>query len=123
MPHKILVVDDELTVLDVIHAFFSKMGFEIIKAHGGKEAIDILRSDSKPDLIIVDMRMPEVSGIDVLTELAKIKNSIKAIILTGVLEEDRYPVGLSELGYGKEDIMYKPADLFALLELAKKKLS
>jgi len=120
--HKILVVDDEPGIIKIFETFLIKNGFEVIKAPGGKEAIKILNSDTKIDLMVLDMKMPKAPGIDVINEMVRINKKIPAIILTGSVDAEKYFIDLKALGYSHEDILYKPADLFELLKLIKKKL-
>jgi len=65
---KILVVDDEEGIRRVLAEFLTKMGFEIIKASAGEEAIGLLRSGVEMDLMVIDMKMPKVGGLEVLKE-------------------------------------------------------
>lgn len=120
--YKILVVDDEPNIVKVFERFLIKNGFEVIKAAGGEEAIKVLNSDTKIDLMLLDMKMPKVGGIDVINEMVRINKKIPAIILTGSVEAEKYLADLKVLGYSREDILFKPADLFEVLELIKKKL-
>lgn len=120
--YKILVVDDEIKIVKVLKDFLAKMEFEVIEAYGGKEAIEVFNSQTKIDLLILDMKMPKVNGIDVLREVKRINKEIPVIILTGSIYLDNFIDDLSKLGYVQEDILYKPIDLFTLLDMVKKKL-
>jgi len=121
--YKILVVDDEPGIIKIFETFLIKNGFEVIKAAGGEEAIKVLNSDTKIDLMLLDMKMPKVPGIDVINEMVRINKRIPAIILTGSIDAERYLIDLKASGYSREDILYKPTDLFELLKLIKNKLS
>jgi DNA-binding NtrC family response regulator len=120
--YKILVVDDEPQIAKVLQEFLVKEGFEAITALGGEEAIEIVNSDIKIDLMVLDMKMPKVAGSDVLKEMKKINKKIPVIILTGSIDAEKYLTDLAKLGYTQEDILYKPVDLFALLDMVKNKL-
>ncbi len=120
--HRILVVDDEPEILKLLEEFLAKMGFEAVTALGGERAIEILKSELKIDLAVLDMKMPYIKGTDVLREMKKINKEIPVIILTGSIEIKKYLDGLKELGYNENDICYKPIDLYVLLSMAKKKL-
>jgi CheY-like chemotaxis protein len=115
-------VDDEPNIVKVFETFLSKNGFEVIKAAGGEEAIKVLNSDTKIDLMLLDMKMPKVGGIDVINEMVRINKKIPAIILTGSIDAEKHLIDLKASGYSREDILFKPADLFELLKLIKKKL-
>lgn len=120
--YRILVVDDEPKIVKVFETLLIKNGFEVIKAAGGEEAKKILNSAAKIDLMLLDMKMPKVGGFDVINEMARINKKIPTIILTGSVDAEIYLIDLKALGYSREDILYKPADIFELLALVKKKL-
>ncbi|MCD6228409.1 MAG: response regulator [Candidatus Omnitrophica bacterium] len=118
---KILVIDDEYQILDILERFLVKMGFQVITALGGEEGIKAIDSQDV-DLIILDMKMPKVTGIDVLKELRKKEKKMPVLILSGSLGIVREVELLKELGYTQEDIVTKPIDLFNLLERVRSKL-
>ncbi|MFA5100290.1 MAG: response regulator [Candidatus Omnitrophota bacterium] len=120
--HKILVVDDEQKIANILREFLVKMGFEVMIAPGGAEAIAILHTDTPIDLMLLDMKMPRVVGFDVLKEMKRINKKVKTVILTGSVDADLYHDDLAKLDYKSEDIVYKPVDLFNLLDAVKKKL-
>ncbi len=120
--YKILVVDDEPNIVKVFETLLIKNGFEVIKALGGEEAREILNSTVQIDLMLLDMKMPKVSGLDVINEMVRINKKIATIVLTGSIDAEKYLIDLKALGYSREDILYKPTDLFVLLELIKNKL-
>ena len=121
--YRILVVDDELQMAKVLEEFLVKSGFLVTKALNGEDAINILTSGStKIDLMILDMKMPKVSGMDVLTEMKNMNKIIPAIILSGSVDTEKYLAGMTEFGYASGDILCKPVDLFQLLDVVKKKL-
>jgi DNA-binding NtrC family response regulator len=120
--YKILVVDDEPRIAKVLQHFLVKMGFEATTAAGGGKAIEILNSGIKPDLIILDMKMPKVTGPEVLKHMQGINCKVPVIILTGSIDAEKYFEDLKELNFRAENIVYKPVDLFTLLETVRKKL-
>jgi DNA-binding NtrC family response regulator len=77
----ILVVDDDLYVLEVIEARLSSSGFQVCKASGVQEALGILR-DKKVDLIISDMKMPGMGGMDLLENVRSLMPGLPLIFLT-----------------------------------------
>lgn len=120
--YKILVVDDEPRIAKVLEDFMVKSGFEVAQALGGEEAIKILNSEAKTDLMVLDMKMPKVTGTDVIMEMERIKRKIPTIILTGSVDAEKYLIDLIKFEYTEKDILYKPVDLFLLLDMVKKKL-
>jgi CheY-like chemotaxis protein len=119
---KIMVLDDEEQIRKVLAKFLAKMGFEVIEAASGEEAIGLLRSEMDIDLMIMDMEMPKVTGLDVLKEKNNLNNLVPVIILTGSIDAKKYIPVLKELGLEPDDFVVKPVDLFLLLDVIKKKL-
>lgn len=122
--HKILIVDDELQILNVLEKFFKLKEFEVICAKNGQEALEHINSEDNIGMVIVDLKMAGVSGLDVLRTLGGMSRKIPAVILSGcpqVAEEDLEM--LKALGYSETDVYCKPMDLFALLEVVNNKLS
>jgi two-component system alkaline phosphatase synthesis response regulator PhoP len=105
MKKTILVVDDEKDIVDLLSYNLNKEGFTVITARNGREAL--LRVKQKPDLIILDVMMPEMDGLQVIQELKKEKNmaSIPVILLTAKGSETDEIVGLE---VGADDYIVKP---------------
>ena len=83
---RILVVDDEQDIRDFAKSFFQKRKIDVLTASGGVEALEIIERD-KPDLVLLDIHMEEMTGVEVLKELRQKKNDVKVIMVTGVEEE------------------------------------
>ncbi|MFH0941249.1 MAG: response regulator [Candidatus Omnitrophota bacterium] len=120
MAKKILIVDDEQQIVCLFAEFLQKTGFDTVAAFGGAKAIDILKTDPAIDLMILDIRMPGVSGVDVVRELKKTKKTIPVVIISSTIGIQGELEQLKELGC--TDIFCKPVDLFVLLECINKKL-
>jgi len=86
MGKKILIVDDERDVTLVLKEFFVSRGYEALVAFNGKEARGFLNQPGL-DLILLDMHLPDISGLEILREARKIHKEAKIIILTGFSEE------------------------------------
>ncbi len=78
----VLVVDDEPSILQSLGGLLSDEGFEVLTASNGYEALKIIESDS-PDLVLLDIWMPGLDGIDTLQEIKKNNPHIQVIIITG----------------------------------------
>lgn len=122
MTHKILVVDDEPAIVKILKAFLIKRGFEVIDAVGGEKALEVLNSKIDFDMLIVDMKMPKVKGIDVLRRMKDLNKKEPVIILSGSIDVKRYENELKDLGYGHSEYLIKPIDLEVLLEKIKQAL-
>src|SRR6185503_1654179 len=83
------LVDDEVVVVDIAKRKLDQLGYTVLAAHDGEEAVEILRT-AKPDLIVLDVQMPKMNGYTFLTELRKNPNhdlaSIPVIMVTAYSE-------------------------------------
>ncbi len=85
---KILVVDDEIDVCDFVKLFFEERNFRVFTALGGQEALRLLRKE-KPHLILLDIRMREMDGIETLRRIREIDKEVKVIMVTALEEQDK----------------------------------
>ena len=81
MNEKILVVDDELDILEMLSSFLTHEGFQVKTAPNGNAAIEVFKSEPF-DLVISDMRMPGMDGLTVMRRLKEMDENIEVIILT-----------------------------------------
>jgi len=79
---RILVVDDEKVVRDITQAFLALNGYEVSTASDGREAFDILRTNHY-DVVITDLHMPLMGGMELLEKIAQLKTNMVTIVLTG----------------------------------------
>ena len=109
---KLLIVDDESDIREFARNFFKKRKIDVFVASGGRQALDLIAQES-PDLVLLDVRMEEMTGIEVLRELRRSKPSVKVIMVSGVEEEEtiKEANALGVIGY-----IHKP---FILEELEK----
>jgi two-component system, cell cycle sensor histidine kinase and response regulator CckA len=114
MMHRVLLVDDEDAVREVLERFLLKVGFEVIAASSGKEALDLVASGAAFDVAVLDIKMPKMSGLVCLKEMRKLRPGVRVILLTGSIDWAKHLRDLRELGYGIEDVLQKPIDLFEL---------
>ena len=80
---KLLIVDDEADVREFARNFFKKRNINVFIAAGGKEALGIIERE-RPDLVLLDVRMEEMTGLEVLKTLRSKNNPVKVIMVTGV---------------------------------------
>jgi two-component system alkaline phosphatase synthesis response regulator PhoP len=110
MPQKILVVDDEPSVTDLLVYNLRKANYEVLTAADGRGALELARQ-SAPDLILLDLMLPGIDGLAVCRELRK-TSAIPIIMLTALGEEIDRVVGLE---LGADDYVAKPFSVRELL--------
>jgi DNA-binding response OmpR family regulator len=103
MPGTILVVDDEKNIVQLARLYLNNEGFRVEAAHDGKQALEKAKS-LRPDLIVLDLMMPEMDGLTVCKELRKTSN-VPVIILTARGDDIDRIIGLE---IGADDYMAKP---------------
>lgn len=103
---KILIVDDDSDILDVLRITLEAEGYEVIEGHNGKEALDIIKKAS-PDLLITDFKMPKMCGDEVCKALKEdiLVQHMPIIMLTGKGEVTDKVHGINA---GADDYMVKP---------------
>ena len=117
MARKILVVDDEKPIVDLISFNLKKEGHEIIEAHDGEQAYNMALSE-KPDLILLDVMLPKMDGFTVCRKLRE-KISTPIIMITAKEEEVDKVLGLE---LGADDYMTKPFGIRELIARVKANL-
>jgi len=110
MPERILVVEDDHTIARAIKEYLESQGFEVITAPTGQDAL-ILFPSVRPVLVILDLNLPKLSGLDVLQKIRK-DSWVPILIVTARTEEADRVIGLE---MGADDYITKP---FSLRELA-----
>lgn len=103
MAKTILVVDDERRLVSVVEAYLIQEGFNVVTAPNGQQAIFIAR-EQKPDLIILDVMMPEMDGLEFM-RLHRKERETPIILLTAKVGEDDRVIGLE---LGADDYITKP---------------
>jgi DNA-binding response OmpR family regulator len=107
----ILIIEDERDLAAGLRANFEIDGYTAIVAHTGEEGLELVRS-GKPDVILLDLMLPKMSGYDVLAEIRREGNSVPVLILSARAEEVDKVRGFRT---GADDYVTKP---FGVLELA-----
>jgi DNA-binding response OmpR family regulator len=108
---RVLVVDDEQNARELLSEFLTSKGYEVLTASEGEEALRKVKED-RPHLILLDVRMPKVSGLEVLRRVREIDQEVGVIMVTAVNEEE---TGNQALQMGAFDYITKPLD-FQYLE-------
>ena len=117
---KLLIVDDESDIREFAKSFFKKRGIEVFTASGGVEALDII-AKQKPDLALFDVRMEEMTGLEVLRKLREKGDKTKVIMVTGVEDETviNETKELGALGYIHKPLILEELEKIVMGELKK----
>ncbi|MFL5801797.1 MAG: response regulator [Roseiflexaceae bacterium] len=110
MTQTILVVDDEAKLRDLIRVYLEQDGYRVVEAGQGREALYVARVE-KPDLIILDLMMPEMGGYEFMRAFSK-EAETPVIILTAKVEDQDKILGLE---LGADDYVTKPFNVRELL--------
>lgn len=103
MTEKILIVDDQFGIRILLNEVLQKEGYKTFQAANGVQALEIVKKDP-PDLVLLDMKIPGMDGIEILKRMKVIEPDIKVIIMTA---------------YGELDMIQEAMDLGALTHFAK----
>ncbi len=114
---KIMVVDDDDGILNLLKRFLVSLGYEAITADNGKEALE--RMNEMPEIVILDIMMPGMNGVQVLNKIKEKAPSTEVIVITGL---DSTGLGIECLERGAFEFMAKPLNLDHLKFLLEFKL-
>lgn len=120
MAYKILVVDDELTLLNTVRAYLEEEEYSVQVANDGRMALHAFRS-FQPDLVVLDIMLPEIDGLEVLRQIRQ-TSDVYVIMLTARADETDKVVGLT---VGADDYVTKPfspRELVARIKAALRRL-
>lgn len=115
---KLLFVDDEKGITDALQSFFKQRGFNTKTVNSGEEALKALKAE-KPDIVLLDIRMQDISGLDILKKIKEIDKNIKVIMLT-IYDEKENIAKARELG--ADEYITKPFRVGYLEEVVIKKI-
>lgn len=114
----ILVVDDEQAVLDSLAEVLSKEGYQVTVANNGSEALDLMRK-KLPDLLITDLRLPQMDGMQILAETKKMAEQLPVIVMTAFTTME---TAIAAIKQGAYDYISKPFKLDQLRLVVKRGL-
>jgi two-component system response regulator PilR (NtrC family) len=117
-PPRILVVDDERSMRELLAIVLRREGYEVLLADNGRAAVDLLERESV-DLLISDIKMPDVSGVDVLKAAKKIDQDILGIMITAFASTD---TAVEAMRLGACDYLSKPFDIDLLKMKVREKI-
>ena len=118
MKNKILVIDDEIGPRESLRILF-KDNYDVLVASNGEEGIQAIKKDP-PDLVILDLKMPGMDGIEVLQKIKAINPKAKVIILTGYGSPE---ITQQAQRLGAILCLNKPFDIFEIRQLVSEKIN
>jgi len=114
----ILVVDDELLIRDLLYDFFSGQGWQISVAENGEKALDILQ-DKSIDLVLTDIKMPEMDGLTLTSHMKEKFPSIPVVVMTGYPSID---TAIQAIRSKVADYIVKPFNINQLYKVIEEQL-
>jgi len=102
-----MVVDDDPSTVELLQEFLVAKGYQVITAGDGAEALQKVKEE-RPHLILLDILMPKMDGLEVLRQVKAIDPTVSVIMVTGVNEE---AIGRQAMDLGAFDYIVKPLDL------------
>ena len=110
---RILVVDDEIAICNLLRKFLDLKGYEVYTASNGKTAIAKVK-EIRPHIVLLDIMMPGMDGIETLKEIKRLDPRVGVIMITAIADNE---LGLRTLELGASDYICKPLDLAYLEDL------
>jgi two-component system chemotaxis response regulator CheY len=120
---RVLVVDDEENIRKLVRMSLTKAGYDVEEAENGEEGEKIIRAEDNPlmvDVILCDIRMPKVNGIEAIAFFQKQFPSVPIVVITGFPDTE---MAVNLLKQGVVDYVPKPIDSAKLLEVVAKAMA
>ena len=119
MASKILVIDDNSDTRELLHLYFTRAGFDVITAVDGRDGLDRTQA-AQPDLIITDLTMPNMDGIEMMKHLRSDPQTadIPVIVITAYGSASRDQLAEARV----ERVVYKPFDFEGLIQIIREAL-
>ena len=117
---RVLVIDDEEEIRDIVGHHLTKANYDVIKAEDGEQAIQKINEGDNPleiDAVICDIRMPKVDGIEAISYFKKEYPTVPVIVITGFPDTN---LAVELLNKGVKDYLVKPVEKEKLLASVKK---
>jgi DNA-binding response OmpR family regulator len=112
-PKKIIIVDDDADIVRIVSTMLSGQGWQVLTAHGGEEALATIRREL-PDLMLLDLMMPHMTGIEVLKEARRIAPRMRVVMITAFGDVESY---LEAMDLGACEYINKPFETAELLAM------
>jgi len=113
---KILIVDDEEEIREIISRVFSRLNYDVTAVEDGIAALESIKT-FKPDLIFLDIMMPGMNGVQFLRKVAPLKTKpYKIVVVSGFINEETKEECIA---FGVQSIIHKPFDIKTIVKVAK----
>ena len=106
MMSKILIVDDEVKAGELLKRFLEAKGYDVITSNSGEDALEKVKNE-KPNVMLLDIRMPGMGGMEVLRQIREFDKDVGIIMVTAVKEEE---IGKEAIKSGADEYITKPID-------------
>ena len=113
---KILIVDDDKDIVKIVTTMLEGRGWDVTAAYNGREALDMVNA-SRPDIILLDIMMPEMNGIEVLKRIKKMDSGVRIVMITAFGDVESY---LDSMELGAYEYINKPFETDELLDMIEK---
>ncbi len=117
MMGKVLVIDDEELIRISIRQYLEKEGYEVFTAGSGKEGLDIFKAEENIDLVLLDLRLPDVNGMEILKSIKSIDSEVFIVVITAYGDVETV---VSSIKLGAYDFVEKPFELDKISIIIKK---
>lgn len=114
---KVLLVDDEVAVRDLLHKLFESAGYDVLEASNGLDGLDVYRQTTPPiELLVTDYNMPDMSGLELARECSRLCSELGVLYVSGSGPDEEL---LADLQMRKRSFLAKPFDGGDVLRVAK----
>ncbi len=104
---RVLIVDDEPEIVDILREFLTRKSYAVVTAADGLEALRALKAE-RPHVALLDIRLPKMNGLEALRQIRAIDREVGVLMITAIEEEE---TGRQALKLGASDYLLKPLDL------------
>jgi two-component system, OmpR family, response regulator MprA len=120
----VLIIDDEKSIVETVSAVLNIRGFEVLEAFSGEQGRRVLEKEGRPDLIVLDVLLPGVNGLDLCKQIKENPrlSDVSVILITVITQDSEVADGFWKIGTKADDFVSKPFDPFDLADRIEKLL-
>ena len=107
MGEKILVVDDEAAICDLLYSFLTREKYDVTAVTSAQKALEILKTE-KPKVMLIDIKMPKMNGLQLMKKVREIDKDVIIVVITAVVDKEAAEEAVK---WGAVDYIVKPFDL------------